>query len=84
MPRTIFRYVLESSGWHQLFLLLLTVGVFLLEIDVIPGTERGQFELTAYGRLAELTAITTAKRSANISSVSLVAGEGFEPPTLGL
>jgi ABC-type bacteriocin/lantibiotic exporter with double-glycine peptidase domain len=32
MPRTIFRYVLESSGLHQLFLLLLTVGVFLLEI----------------------------------------------------
>jgi ABC-type bacteriocin/lantibiotic exporter with double-glycine peptidase domain len=32
MPRTIFRYVLESSGWHQLFLLLLTVAVFLLEI----------------------------------------------------
>jgi ABC-type bacteriocin/lantibiotic exporter with double-glycine peptidase domain len=32
MPRTIFRYVLESSGLHQLILLLLTVGVFLLEI----------------------------------------------------
>ena len=32
MPRTIFRYVLETSGLHQLFLLLLTVGVFLLEI----------------------------------------------------
>ena len=54
-------------------------------IDAIPGAERGQFELTAYGSLAELTAITTAKkRSANKSSVSLVAGEGFEPPTLGL
>jgi hypothetical protein len=32
MPRTIFRYVLETSGLHQLFLLLLTVGVFLLEV----------------------------------------------------
>jgi hypothetical protein len=32
MPRNIFRYVLETSGLHQLFLLLLTVGVFLLEV----------------------------------------------------
>ena len=32
MPRNIFRYVLKTSGWHQLFLLLLTVGVFLLEV----------------------------------------------------
>jgi ABC-type bacteriocin/lantibiotic exporter with double-glycine peptidase domain len=32
MPRNLFRYVLESSGRHQLFLLLLTVGVFLLEV----------------------------------------------------
>jgi len=32
MPRSIFRYVLETSGLHQLFLLLLTVGVFLPEV----------------------------------------------------
>ena len=32
MPCNIFRYVLKTSGWHQLFLLLLTVGVFLLEV----------------------------------------------------
>ena len=32
MPRNIFRYVLETSGLHQLSLLLLTVGVFLLEV----------------------------------------------------
>jgi hypothetical protein len=32
MPGNIFRYVLETSGLHQLFLLLLTVGVFLLEV----------------------------------------------------
>src|SRR5580700_319909 len=31
-PATSFRYVLETSGLHQLFLLLLTVGVFLLEV----------------------------------------------------
>lgn len=32
LPRSIFRYVLETSGLHQLFLLLLTVSVFLLEV----------------------------------------------------
>jgi len=32
MPRNILSYVLKTSGLHQLFLLVLTVGVFLLEI----------------------------------------------------
>src|SRR4029077_11668751 len=32
MPRNIYRYVLASSGWHQLSLVVLTVVVFLLEI----------------------------------------------------
>jgi len=32
LPSTIFRYVLETSGYHQLFLLLLTVAVFLMEL----------------------------------------------------
>jgi ABC-type bacteriocin/lantibiotic exporter with double-glycine peptidase domain len=32
MPSNVFRYVLETSALHQLFLLLLTVGVFLLEV----------------------------------------------------
>src|ERR1700732_3297301 len=32
MPRNIFRYVLATSSLHQLFLLLLTVSVFLLEV----------------------------------------------------
>jgi hypothetical protein len=32
MPPNIFRYVLNTSGLHQLFLLLLTIGVFLLEV----------------------------------------------------
>jgi ABC-type bacteriocin/lantibiotic exporter with double-glycine peptidase domain len=32
IPRTIFRYVLKASGSHQVFLVLLTVGVFLLEV----------------------------------------------------
>lgn len=32
MPGNIFRYVLATSGWHQLGLVVLTVAVFLLEI----------------------------------------------------
>jgi ABC-type bacteriocin/lantibiotic exporter with double-glycine peptidase domain len=32
LPPTIFRYVLESSGYHQVLLLLLTVAVFLIEL----------------------------------------------------
>ena len=32
LPRSVFRYVLRTSGLHQLFLLLLTVNVFLLEV----------------------------------------------------
>src|SRR6202158_4893569 len=32
MPGTIFRYVLPTSRWHQLVLVLLTVAVFLLEV----------------------------------------------------
>lgn len=32
LPRNVFRYVLEASGWHQPFLVLLTVAVFLIEL----------------------------------------------------
>ena len=32
MPRNLYRYVLATSGVHQLALMLLTVGVFLLEV----------------------------------------------------
>jgi hypothetical protein len=32
LPRNVFRYVLGTSGLHQLFLLALTVSVFLLEV----------------------------------------------------
>src|SRR6202023_1583379 len=32
LPPNVFRYVLGTSGLHQLFLLALTVGVFLLEV----------------------------------------------------
>ena len=32
MPANIYRYVLATSGWHQLALVVLTAAVFLLEI----------------------------------------------------
>src|ERR1700693_4611589 len=32
IPANIYRYVLATSGWHQLALVVLTVAVFLLEI----------------------------------------------------
>ena len=32
LPSNIYRYVWEASGWHQLPLVVLTVGVFLLEV----------------------------------------------------
>ena len=32
MPGNIYRYVLAISGWHQLWLVVLTVAVSLLEI----------------------------------------------------
>src|ERR1700730_651157 len=32
LPRNVFRYLMGASGLHQLFLLALTVSVFLLEV----------------------------------------------------
>jgi ABC-type multidrug transport system fused ATPase/permease subunit len=32
LPRNVFRYVIRTSALHQLFLLVLTVAVFLLEV----------------------------------------------------
>src|ERR1051326_2352838 len=32
MPANIYRYVLATSAWHQLALVILTVAVFLLEV----------------------------------------------------
>jgi hypothetical protein len=36
------------------------------------------------GRLAELTAIASGNKAETRIAVPVVAGEGFEPPTLGL
>jgi ABC-type multidrug transport system fused ATPase/permease subunit len=32
LPRNVFRYVLRTSGWHQLFLLALTAAAALIEV----------------------------------------------------
>jgi len=53
-------------------------------IDVTPLPARGQVALTAHGLIAGLVDYATRKQAVNDSAVSMVAGEGFEPPTLGL
>ena len=51
-------------------------------IDIAPGAAPDEFELEACGRLGELTDLATRKQIG--TTVQVVAGEGFEPPTLGL
>ena len=48
MPDNIFRYVLETSGWHQLWLVVLTVAVFLLEIVPLELQRRIVNDLTKH------------------------------------
>jgi len=40
LPRNLLRYVLEESGWHQLFLAALAVAAFLLEFVPLELTRR--------------------------------------------
>ena len=53
-------------------------------IEVTPLNGRGQVALTAHGLIAGLIDYATRKQAVNGSAVLMVAGEGFEPPTLGL
>ncbi len=48
IPGNVFRYVLESSGWHQLCLVALTVVVFLLEIVPLELQRRIVNDLTKH------------------------------------
>ena len=48
MPHNIFHYVLETSGWHQLWLVVLTVAVFLLEIVPLELQRRIVNDLTKH------------------------------------
>ena len=53
-------------------------------IDVTPLPARGQVALTAHGLIAGVVEYAARKQAVNDSTVMVVAGEGFEPPTLGL
>jgi ABC-type multidrug transport system fused ATPase/permease subunit len=59
MPSNIFRYVLATSGGHQLVLALLTIAVFSLEIVPLALQRRIVDDLTRH-RAFSLTAILCA------------------------
>ena len=63
---------------------LATLRDLLDRIDVAPLPARGEVALTAHGLIAGLVDYATRKQAVNASAISMVAGEGFEPPTLGL
>lgn len=63
---------------------LTTLRRLIGRIEVVPLPARGQVALTAHGLIAGLVDYATRKQAANDSAISMVAGEGFEPPTLGL
>jgi len=48
LPQSIYRYVLDVSGPHQILLLLLTVGVFLLEVVPLELQRRAVNDLTKH------------------------------------
>jgi len=52
MPDNIFSYILETSGWHQLWLVVLTVIVFLLEIVPLELQRRVVNDLTKHGNFS--------------------------------
>lgn len=60
LPPTILRYVLDTSGYHQVFLLLLTVAAFLLELAPLELQRRIINDLVknrTYGYVITLCAI---------------------------
>jgi site-specific DNA recombinase len=54
------------------------------KIEIRPMGRGRPPEVTLYGRLAELLSSVTTVHRAFATQASLVAGEGLEPPTLGL
>jgi ABC-type multidrug transport system fused ATPase/permease subunit len=48
IPNNIFHYVLAQSGWHQLVLVALTIGAFLLEIIPLELQRRIIDDLTKH------------------------------------
>lgn len=65
-----------------------TLRALLARIEVHPGESRGETHLTVHGRIEELLSLTRTKpgegNSTVVRTVSMVAAEGFEPPTKGL
>ena len=65
-----------------------TLRALLARIEVHPGDSRGETHLTVHGRIEELLSLTRSKpgegNSTVARTVSMVAAEGFEPPTKGL
>ena len=53
-------------------------------IEVHPAEGRGKTEIRIHGMIAELINLAQRRPGEAIRTVMVVAGEGFEPPTLGL
>ena len=53
-------------------------------IEIAPLPARGDVTITLHGRIAELLNLPRRNEGRMISTVPMVAEEGFEPPTRGL
>jgi hypothetical protein len=61
----------------------------IVEADFASAEQSGRKRVTAHGLLPRVLAFATARNAQqqqirNAVSISVVAGEGLEPPTLGL
>ena len=93
-PRAIARYqervaaltdLLRAADPSSSAELAATLRGLVDRIDVTPLPARGQAALTAHGLIAGLVDYASRReRAMNQCAISGVAGEGFEPPTLGL
>jgi site-specific DNA recombinase len=91
-PRAIARYQERVAALTEALrdgaadreVALATLRGLVDRIDVMPLPTRGEVALTAHGLIAGLVDYATRKQAVNDSAVLMVAGEGFEPPTLGL
>ena len=91
MPRNIFRYVLATSGLHQLFLLLLTVGVFMLEVGPLELQRRIVDDLVKhrdYRLVIVLCAVCAGavlvQGASSWSSTSIAAGSANAQPAISV
>ena len=89
-PRAIARYQERVAGLtaalrNNSSLEALTMMRGLVDrIDVRPLPARGRVALTAHGLIAGLVGYAIRKETVIDHAAIAVAGEGFEPPTLGL